>query len=111
MPVVVVVGVPSRVHFNTGSNDISNAGKLILSGYAKALKANPEAKVELSGYADPTGDATKNMALAKARATMVRDALVADGVAAERIALVKPTDVIVGQGNDADARRVDIILR
>jgi K(+)-stimulated pyrophosphate-energized sodium pump len=111
VPVVVVVGVPSRVHFNTGSDDISNAGKLILNGYAKALKANPEAKVELSGYADPTGDTTKNMELAKARATMVRDALVADGVAAERIALVKPTDVIVGQGNDADARRVDIILR
>jgi K(+)-stimulated pyrophosphate-energized sodium pump len=111
VPVVVVVGVPSRVHFNTGSDDISNAGKLILNGYAKALKANPEAKVELSGYADPTGDAAKNLELAKARATMVRDALVADGIAAERIALVKPTDVIVGQGNDADARRVDIILR
>jgi K(+)-stimulated pyrophosphate-energized sodium pump len=111
VPVVVVVGVPSRVHFNTGSDDISNAGKLILNGYAKALKANPEAKVELSGYADPTGDAAKNLELAKARATTVRDALVADGIAAERIALVKPTDVIVGQGNDADARRVDIILR
>jgi K(+)-stimulated pyrophosphate-energized sodium pump len=111
VPVVVVVGVPSRVHFNSGSDDISNAGKLILNGYAKALKANPEAKVELSGYADPTGDAAKNLELAKARATMVRDALVADGIAAERIALVKPSDVIVGQGNDADARRVDIILR
>jgi hypothetical protein len=24
---------------------------------------------------------------------------------------VKPTDVIVGQGHDADARRVDIVLR
>ena len=111
VPVVVVVGVPNRVHFNTGSDDISVAGKLILDGYAKALKANPDAKVELSGYADPTGDAAKNLELAKARATMVRDALVADGIAAERIALVKPTDVIVGQGSDADARRVDIILR
>jgi len=42
---------------------------------------------------------------------MVRDALVAEGVAAERITLVKPNTVIVGVGNDADARRVDIILR
>jgi K(+)-stimulated pyrophosphate-energized sodium pump len=111
VPVVVVVGVPNRVHFNIGSDDISVAGKRIVDGYSKALKANPDAKVELSGFADPTGDATKNLELAKARATMVRDALVADGVAAERIALVKPTDVIVGQGSDADARRVDIILR
>ncbi len=111
VPVVVVVGVPNRVHFNTGSDDISVGGKRILDGYSKALKANPQAKVELSGYADPTGDAAKNLELAKARATMVRDALVADGIAAERIALVKPAEVIVGQGSDADARRVDIILR
>ena len=49
--------------------------------------------------------------LAKLRAVVVREALVTDGVAAERIALVKPAEVIVGQGHDADARRVDIVLR
>jgi len=111
VPVVVVVGVPNRVHFNAGSDDVSGAGKRIVDGYAKALKANPEAKVELSGFADPTGDPGRNLELAKLRATMVRDALVAEGVAAERITLVKPNTVIVGVGNDADARRVDIILR
>jgi hypothetical protein len=41
----------------------------------------------------------------------VLNALVAAGVAAERISLVKPTDVIVGAGSDAEARRVDIVLR
>jgi K(+)-stimulated pyrophosphate-energized sodium pump len=111
VPVLVVVGVPNRVHFESGSDTVSAAGKRILDGYAQALKASPDAKVELSGYADPTGDTAKNLELAKLRAMTVRDALVADGVAAERIALVKPTDVIVGQGTDADARRVDIILR
>jgi K(+)-stimulated pyrophosphate-energized sodium pump len=111
VPVVVAVGVPMRVHFNSGSDTISEAGNRIVDSYAAALKANADAKAELSGYADPTGDAQKNLELAKARAMVVRDALVAKGVAAERIALVKPTDVIVGQGNDADARRVDIVLR
>jgi K(+)-stimulated pyrophosphate-energized sodium pump len=111
VPVVVVVGVPNRVHFNSGSDDISAAGKRIVDGYAKALKANPDAKIELSGFADPTGDPGRNLELAKLRATTVRDALVAQGLAAERIALVKPNAVIVGDGNDADARRVDIILR
>ncbi len=111
VPVLVVIGVPNRVHFESGSDNVSAAGKRILNGYSQALKANPDAKVELSGYADPSGDAAKNLELAKARAVTVRDALVADGIAAERIALVKPTDVIVGQGQDADARRVDIILR
>jgi K(+)-stimulated pyrophosphate-energized sodium pump len=112
VPVVVVVGVPNRVHFDSGSDAISAAGKRIVGGYAQALKQNPEAKVELSGFADPSGDAAKNLELAKMRAMTVRDALVGHGVTAERISLVKPTDVIlVGQERDADARRVDIVLR
>jgi len=111
VPVLVVIGVPNRVHFESGSNDISAAGKRIVDGYAQALKANPDAKIELSGYADPTGDTAKNLELAKHRAEKVREVLVASGVAAERVALVKPTDVIVGQGSDVDARRVDIVLR
>jgi hypothetical protein len=32
-------------------------------------------------------------------------------VPAERVDLVKPQEVMVGQGSDADARRVDIVLR
>jgi len=111
VPLVVVVGVPSRVHFNTGSDTISEAGNRIVDGYAAYLQKNADARAELSGYSDPTGDATKNLELAKARAMVVRDALVAKGVAAERIALVKPGEVIVGQGSDADARRVDIVIR
>jgi K(+)-stimulated pyrophosphate-energized sodium pump len=111
VPILVVVGVPNRVHFESGSDAVSAAGKRILDGYAQALKANPEAKVELSGFADPSGDTARNLELAKHRAETVRNDLVAAGVAGERIALVKPTDVIVGQGTDADARRVDIVLR
>jgi K(+)-stimulated pyrophosphate-energized sodium pump len=111
VPVLVVVGVPNRVHFDAGSEEISAAGKRIVDGYAQALKANPAAKVELSGHADPSGDVAKNLELAKLRAEKVRGALTASGVEADRVALVKPADVIVGQGSDADARRVDIILR
>jgi K(+)-stimulated pyrophosphate-energized sodium pump len=111
VPVIVVVGVPNAVHFESGSNAVSAQGKRVIAGYAAALKANPGAKIELSGYADPTGDTARNLELAKQRAMAVQDALVADGIAADRIALVKPTDVIVGKGSDADARRVDAVLR
>jgi K(+)-stimulated pyrophosphate-energized sodium pump len=111
VPIVVVVGVPMRVHFETGSETLSPEGKRIVDGYAKALTMNPSTRVELSGYADPTGDAAKNLELAKQRATTVREALVAGGVPAERVDLVKPQEVMVGQGSDADARRVDIVLR
>jgi K(+)-stimulated pyrophosphate-energized sodium pump len=110
-PVVVTVGVPMRVHFESGSNDLSAEGKRIVEGYAQALKNKPDAKAELSGFADATGDAAKNLELAKQRAMAVRDALVATGAPASQIELVKPSDVIVGQGSDADARRVNIVLR
>ncbi|MCA3220476.1 MAG: sodium-translocating pyrophosphatase [Burkholderiales bacterium] len=111
VPVMVVVGVPMRVHFETGSETLSAEGKRIVDGYAKALQVNPSTRAELSGYADPTGDAANNLELAKQRAMTVRDALVAAGVPAERVDLVKPQEVVVGKGSDADARRVDIVLR
>ena len=111
VPVVVVVGVPMRVYFDSGSDTISATGKLIVDGYAQALRGNSQAAIELSGFADPTGDQAKNLELAKQRAMVVRDELIAKGVAAERVTLVKPTDVIVGQGSDVNARRVDIVLR
>ena len=72
-------------------------GKLVISGTFDTLVAR--------------ASSAKNLELAKARAMTVRDALVADGIAAERITLVKPTDAIVGEGRDVEARRVDIVLR
>jgi K(+)-stimulated pyrophosphate-energized sodium pump len=111
VPVVIAVGVPMRVHFESGANTLSAEGKRIVDGYANALKANAAVKAELSGFADPTGDAARNLELAKQRAMAVRDELVAAGAPAAQIELVKPSDVIVGQGGDADARRVDIVLR
>jgi K(+)-stimulated pyrophosphate-energized sodium pump len=111
VPVVIAVGVPMRVHFETGANTLSAEGKRIVDGYAQALKANAGVKADLSGFADPTGDAAKNLELAKQRAMTVRDELIAAGAPAAQIELVKPSEVIVGQGGDADARRVDIVLR
>jgi K(+)-stimulated pyrophosphate-energized sodium pump len=111
VPVVVAVGVTNRVHFESGENRITASGQKVVDGYGAALKASPDAKVELSGYADPTGDVAKNLELAKARAMVVRDALVSAGVPDERVALVKPSEVITGSGSDAEARRVDIVLR
>jgi outer membrane protein OmpA-like peptidoglycan-associated protein len=70
-----------------------------------------EAAWYTGGSASTTGDAAKNLELAKQRAMSVRDELVAAGAPAGQIELVKPSEVIVGQGSDVDARRVDIVLR
>jgi outer membrane protein OmpA-like peptidoglycan-associated protein len=47
--------------------------------------------------------------LAKRRAGAVRDALVADGIPAQRVHLKPPQDV-TGTGTDSDARRVELAV-
>lgn len=73
----------------------------------EVLKLQPKAIVLLSGFHDPSGDAAHNAALAKARAEAVRDALVAGGVAPERVKLRKP-ETTVGSGSPEEGRRVEV---
>lgn len=73
----------------------------------EVLKLQPKAIVLLSGFHDPSGDAAHNAALAKARAEAVRDALVAAGVAGDRIKLRKP-ETTVGSGSPEEGRRVEV---
>ena len=66
-------------------------------------------KVALTGYTDKTGDVAKNEELAKSRASAVRDALKAAGVAEASVEMKPPMFVETGAGgNDAEARRVEI---
>ena len=73
----------------------------------EVLKLQPKAIVLLSGFHDPSGDAAHNAALAKARAEAVRNALVAGGVAPERVKLRKP-ETTVGSGSPEEGRRVEV---
>ncbi|MCQ2163608.1 MAG: SusC/RagA family TonB-linked outer membrane protein [Bacteroidales bacterium] len=62
----------------------SEAGKV--EELIKVLKANPDATIEIYGYADQaTGTAQRNLMLTKERALVVADALKAAGIAASRI--------------------------
>jgi len=49
------------------------------------LQKSPEQHLRLIGYSDGTGDARFNRDLALGRATVVREALIAQGIAAERL--------------------------
>ncbi|MCC7040262.1 MAG: efflux RND transporter periplasmic adaptor subunit [Burkholderiales bacterium] len=64
-------------------------------------------RIEVTGYADRTGNAAANVELAQKRAQAVRDELVHLGVKAQRIALVAPV-AVTGSGPDDQARRVDL---
>ena len=73
----------------------------------KGVKAGQKAVI--SGYHDSTGNLAQNQELAKKRAFSVRDALVALGVPAEQIELKKP-EQSAGSGDNAEARRVEVVL-
>lgn len=102
-------GLPYQVFFATGDTSLDAEAQKTLKSATEFLKAHPDAKVALSGFVDSTGSAAVNEELAKKRAQAVRDALQADGVAADRIDLRKPQAITAGQGSDREARRVDIV--
>jgi outer membrane protein OmpA-like peptidoglycan-associated protein len=100
---------PAKVTFDQGKKDINAAGKTSLAVVANFLKANPTAKVDISGYTDKNGDAQKNAELAKDRAKAVRDVLVDMGIDKDRINMKAP-EAITPEGHDHEARRVEVTL-
>jgi len=107
-PVSTPPGATLSVNFATGKYSLDAEAVRVLKGFAPAMKAgsNP---IDVTGFADRTGNHAANVELAKQRAIAVRDALTAEGIAAERIRLKAPQDV-TGPGSDRDARRVDIAV-
>ena len=97
----------AKVYFAVGAAALNDADKSVVAKTLEALAANPNAIVLLSGFHDPSGDPAKNAELAKQRAFAVRDALVAGGVASERVKFRKPEST-VGTGSPEEGRRVEI---
>ncbi|MFT4174154.1 MAG: OmpA family protein, partial [Rhodocyclaceae bacterium] len=98
-------GRSTAVYFATGSAQLDATAAVLLREFATQLAARQT--VQLNGYVDPRGKADSNAKLALARAQAVERALRDAGVAAERIELKKPADIVGGQ-DEARARRVDI---
>jgi photosynthetic reaction center cytochrome c subunit len=104
---IVPGALVGKVLFATGKTVPDAENRKLLDEVIAAMKANPDIKVDLSGFADKTGNPTKNLELAKQRALSVRDALKTAGIDAARIQMKKP-EFAVG-GVESDARRVDIV--
>ena len=80
----------------------------LLKGFAPAMTAGTNS-IDVTGYADRMGNRAANIDLATRRAAAVRNALLAEGLPAERVRLKPPRDV-TGSGSDNEARRVDIAV-
>lgn len=76
-----------RVFFAPSSAELGGNAHRVLQAQAKWLKANPGFGLEIAGHADEPGSAAANEALSMARAKAVRQRLIAEGVAAERLRL------------------------
>ena len=85
----VLVAGPRAVFFKIGSAKLDDYGKVNIQMAAKVLKANPDKKYKVAGYADKaTGSAPFNQKLSEKRAQVVYDALIAEGVDKDQLELV-----------------------
>jgi len=75
------------LQFSTGSSEIKSHYQEQIASLARIVQQSPNLTLDLSGYTDKQGSAELNQALSLARINAVKNALIDQGVAAERISL------------------------
>lgn len=101
--------VLGEIHFDSGSSALPGDAQQTVEAVATYVTANPGVRIDVSGFADKSGDAAKNAELAKERAQAVRKALLDGGLKEDQIAM-KPPQSITGGADDKAARRVELLL-
>lgn len=99
------------VYFDTGKSDVTNDLAAAASKVKEYVAANAGAKLGVSGFNDPTGNAAANAELSKRRAQAVGKALEAAGIPAASIELVKPAESTDASGDNTNARRVEVVVQ
>lgn len=74
--------------FNYDSAEIRPDAKLAIEHAAQYLKSHPEIGVLIEGYADDRGSAEYNLALGAQRAQAAREALIGEGISADRLQII-----------------------
>jgi outer membrane protein OmpA-like peptidoglycan-associated protein len=104
------------VLFRTNGAELGTDVASSLEDLGKLLAAHPQLDVQLHGFADPRGNAEKNLELSLARASAVRDALIRGGAAPEQVQLsAHGEDLTTAPKGDLEAyaweRRVSLSIR
>lgn len=106
-----VEGKPAvSVYFETAKTDVAPDFATAAAPVKAYVDAHPGARLNVSGYNDPTGNAAFNAELSKNRAKAVAAALALLGVPATSVDLVKPPETTDTGVDPSQARRVDIII-
>ncbi len=74
-----------RLTFETGSTTLTRESKAQIENIVAILNAYPAVKIKIGGYTDNVGDPQANLDLSGNRATKVMEAIVAGGIAADRV--------------------------
>lgn len=99
------------VYFDTGKSDVTNDLSTASAALKDYMAKNPAAKIAVSGYNDPTGNAALNAELSKKRAQGVAKALEGIGIPATAINLEKPAATTDAAVSAAEARRVEVVVK
>ncbi len=75
----------NSVYFDSNTADLTTEAKATLNEVAEWMKANPNSKVTVEGYADKPGTEAHNLALSKRRAASVQGYLKGQGVPTARL--------------------------
>ena len=113
---VVVKPSTNSVYFAFDKSDVNEAGRQVLEDYATWLNKNAEVNVTVEGNCDERGSREYNLALGQRRADSVREVLVSNGVAGDRIDTVsfgeeRPVCSRSGEACWAENRRGDVVNR
>jgi outer membrane protein OmpA-like peptidoglycan-associated protein len=103
------------VTFDSASAKLTKDGTEKVGELAGLLKSHPNAKIKVVGHTDDTGQAEANRALSEQRANAVRDELVHQGIAEDRIETAGMGEADPVAKNDSPAnkeknRRIDVIV-
>jgi len=104
-----------RLNFDTARAELRAIDRPTVDGLARILVAYPAARVQLVGYADARGASAPNAELGAQRAQTVAAALIAAGVATDRVEAASageagPTDTNASSQGQAENRRTELVV-
>ena len=99
------------VYFDTGKSAVTNDLAAASAKVKAFVASNAGAKLGVSGFNDPTGNAAANAELSKKRAQAVSKALEAAGIPAASIEMVKPAESTDSKVDGNAARRVEVVVQ
>ena len=104
------------INFDTGKSDLKADGKATVAEIVAMLKSSPSLKIAVEGHTDNVGQAAANKTLSTQRAQSVTSAIVAGGIAANRVTAAgfgqeKPVADNRTEEGRAKNRRVELVKK